>query len=68
MKTNINYLGVALVVDYRYEGKYYSATYESKAEYPDLIINTITVEDSEIDIQNMLHWKQLEEIYNLIDE
>jgi hypothetical protein len=67
MKTNINYQGVPLVVDYKYEGKYFFATREQPEEFPNLIINTITVEDSEIDIQEMLHWKQLEEIYNLID-
>ena len=68
MKTNINYQGVPLIVDYKYEGKYFAATRENPEEFEDLVINTITVEDSDIDIQNMLHWKQIEEIESLIDE
>jgi hypothetical protein len=67
MKININYQGIPLVVDYKYEGKYFAATHEDLAEYPELDILKITVEDSEIDIQEMLHWKQIEEIESLID-
>jgi hypothetical protein len=68
MKTNINYEGVPLVVDFKFEGKFYPATRDTPAEYPEVLINSIYVEDSEIDVQGMLHWKQIEEIENLINE
>jgi hypothetical protein len=68
MTININYQGVPLIVDYKYEGKYFAATREQPEEFPNLIINSITAEDSKIDIQEMLHWKQIEEIENLINE
>lgn len=68
MKTNITYQGVPLTVDFKFEGKFYPATNEDPAEYPELEILKITVDDSEIDIQEMLHWKQLEEIESLINE
>jgi hypothetical protein len=67
MTANVNYQGIPLIVYYKYDGKYFGATRESQEEFPDLIINAITVEDSEIDIQEILHWKQIEEIESLID-
>lgn len=68
MKTNINYKGVPLLIDFQFDGNFYPATHETPAEYPEVIINKITVDDSEIDIQEILHWKQIEEIENLINE
>jgi hypothetical protein len=58
---------VPLVVDFKFEGKFYPATRDTPAEYPEVLINSITAEDSEIDIQGMLHWKAMEEIQSLID-
>jgi hypothetical protein len=67
LKTNINYHGVELTVEYVYDGKYYPATREQPEEYPEMEILKITVDDGKTDIKDMLHWKAMEEIESLID-
>lgn len=58
----IDYYGVPLIVHYKVEGKYYPATYLQPAEYPEVYIEEIYVEDSDIDIFDMLLENQLDEI------
>lgn len=68
MTTNITYLDTPLVVDYGLQGIYRASTYDSPAEYPEIIITKITVEDSEIDLQNILDWQDKEKIIEMIEE
>jgi hypothetical protein len=67
LKTNINYHGVELTVEYVYDVKYYPATREQPEEYPEMEILKITVDYGKTDIKDMLHWKAMEEIQSLID-
>lgn len=68
MKTNIIYLGTPLVVDYSLEGDYRAATYLDPEEKPTVDIRTICAEDSEIDLQNILDWRDIEKIVEMIEE
>ncbi|HSE99950.1 MAG TPA: hypothetical protein VLA48_03555 [Nitrososphaeraceae archaeon] len=68
MKTNITYLGIPLIVDYRLEGIYRAATYLEPEEKPIVSIRTICAEDSEIDLQNILDWRDIEKIVGMIEE
>lgn len=68
MTTNITYLDTPLVVDYGLQGIYRASTYDSPAEYPETVILKITAEDSEIDLQNILDWKDIEKIVEMIEE
>ena len=67
MITTIKYYGVPLTVEYTVEGRYYAATRETPQEQPEIIIQSIKAEDSEIDLQDMLGWETIEEIQNLIE-
>jgi len=63
----INYYGVELVINFTIDGKYYPATREQPEEYPEIEIDKIFVEDT--DIMPILLETQIEDIYNiLIDE
>ena len=64
---SIKYCGVPLIVEITVEGKYYPATRETPEEQPEIIIQSIKAEDSEIDLQDMLGWETIEEITNLIE-
>lgn len=66
MKTLIKYYEVPLIVEFTVEGVYYAATRENPEEQPEIIIQSICAEDSEIDLQDMLYWEIIEEIQNLI--
>jgi hypothetical protein len=66
MKTTIKYYNVPLTVEFIVEGKFYPETRETPAEYPEIIIQSICAEDSEIDLQDMLGCPTVEEITNLI--
>lgn len=68
MQTNITYLDTPLVVDYRLYGTYRAATYLEPEEVPEIIITKITAEDSEIDLQNILDWQDIEKIIEIIEE
>lgn len=63
----VNYNGTDLIVKYELDGKYYPSTYYQPEEYPEVIIKSITVEDSEIDLQELLGWEVVDEIINLIE-
>lgn len=67
MEVEILYRSISLRVEYYYEGKHYPATRDTPAEYPELIVKGIFAEDSDINLIDMLDWKQVEEIENLID-
>lgn len=67
METTVKYYNVPLTIEYTIEGKYYAATKENPAEYPEIIIQSIKAEDSDIDLQDMLYWEIIEEIQNLIE-
>lgn len=67
MQTTVEYYGVNLKIEYVIEGKFYPATLETPAEYPEIIIQSICVEDSEIDLQGMLNWRDIEKITDLIE-
>lgn len=67
MITTIKYYNVPLTVEFIFEGKFYPATREIPAEYPEIIIQSIKVEDSEIDLRDMLGWETIEEMQNLIE-
>lgn len=58
----IDYYGVPLIVHFKVDGKYYPATYLQPEEVPDLYIEEIYVEDSDIDIFDMLLENQIDEI------
>lgn len=68
MQTNITYLNTPLIVDYGLQGVYRAATYDSPEEVPEVVITKITAEDSEIDLQNLLDWRDIEEIIEMIEE
>lgn len=68
MKTNINYLDTPLVVDYHLEGTYRAATYLDPEEVPETVILKITAEDSEIDLQNIFDWRDIEKIVEMIED
>ena len=57
---------IILMVMYKWEGKYIPPTYDSPPEYPELIIDSVCVEDSFIDIQQLLSDAQFEQIENTI--
>ena len=67
MQTTVEYYGVNLKIEYVIEGKFYPATLETPAECPEIIIQSICVEDSEIDLQGMLNWRDIEKITDLIE-
>lgn len=67
MEININYQGIPLVVNYKYYGKYYPSTHDTPTEYPEIEILKIAVEDSRIDIQEVLTEYQIDEIIELIN-
>lgn len=68
MQTNITYLDTLLVVDYGLQGIYRAATYDSPEEVPEVVILKITAEDSEINLQNILDWRDIEKIVEMIEE
>jgi len=67
MQTTVKYYGIHLTIDYTLEGKYYPATYEQPEEFPDIIVNSIKAEDSEIDLREVLGWEKVDEIIDLIE-
>lgn len=67
MQTTVKYYGVNLKIDYMIEGKFYPATHESEAEYPEIEVKSICAEDSEIDLQNILDWRDIKVITDLIE-
>lgn len=67
MQTIVKYYGVNLKIDYVIEGKFYPATLESPAEYPEIEIKSICAEDSEIDLQDILDWRDIKVITDLIE-
>lgn len=67
MTTIVEYNSTDLIVSYELDGQYYPETRETPAEYPEIIIKSITVEDSEIDLQELLGWEVVDEIINLIE-
>jgi len=60
----INYYGVELVINFTIDGKYYPATREQPEEYPEIEIDKIFVEDT--DIMPILLETQIEDIYNIL--
>jgi hypothetical protein len=69
MKTEIEtikYLGVELVINFTVDGKYYPATREQPAEYPEITIEKVFAEDT--DIMSILLETQMDDIYNLLIE
>ena len=66
MTQTVEYNKTKLVVEYELDGKYIPQTYYEPAEYPEVILKSITVEDSDIDLQELLGWKVVDEIINLI--
>ena len=66
MTQTVRYNETRLVVEYELDGKYIPQTYYEPAEYPEVILKSITVEDSDIDLQELLGWKVVDEIINLI--
>ncbi len=67
METTVKLRGVSLNVHFRYEGQYFAATQENPPEYPELHIDKITAEDSNINIMELLDWRDIEEIENIIE-
>ena len=61
----IDYYGVPLIVHYKVDGKYYPATYLQPAEYPEIYIEEIYVENT--NIYNLFLEPQLDEIYELVN-
>lgn len=66
--TTVKYIGVPLTVHFIVDGKFIPATRIDPAEHAEYIIKEIYVEDSEIDIFNMLDWKEIEKIEELLYE
>ena len=64
MKTQINYKGVDVEIQYRIDGDYYPATNETPEEQPEIEIIRVLVEG--IDIMPILLDIQIEEIYKQI--
>lgn len=64
----INYYGVKLNVGYEVNGKYIPATCLQPAEYPDLIIHIIEVEDSDVNICNIFSEEQIEDIVEKVND
>ena len=64
----IDYYGVPLIVHFKVDGKYFSATYLQPEETPDIIIEEIYVADSEINIYDLFLESQLDDIYELVIE
>ena len=67
MTQTVEYNETKLVVEYELDGKYIPQTYYEPAEYPEVIIKSITIEDSDIDLQELLGWEVVDEIINLIE-
>jgi hypothetical protein len=66
-KQEINLFGVRLSLEYVMEGKYYTETRETPAEYPEPSIKKITAFDSEEDVSPLLDG-YIETIYELLNE
>lgn len=64
METTVKLRGVSLNVHFRYEGQYFAATREQPEEQIELHIDKITTEDS---IVELLDWRDIEEIENIIE-
>lgn len=63
----IDYLGVRLSIEFKVDGKHYPATQYEPEEFPDIIIEKITVVDSDIDIYDLLDDK-IDTIYELLND
>lgn len=62
----VNYLTVDLTVGFKVDGKYYPATLEDPAEYPEINIIEVKAKDSEINLLPMLTEEQEDEIYTIL--
>jgi len=58
--------GIDLIVEYHFIGTYRAATLEDPPEWPELEIDSVKVNDSEIDIYELLSKKQMETLENSI--
>lgn len=67
-KMELSIDGVDMVAEFSIHGKYYPATRECPAEYPEIEILSVKVIDSEIDIFELLSDKQIENIESQIYE
>jgi hypothetical protein len=64
----IDFYGINLIVEIEIYGNYISESLETPAEYPEIEIIYIFVEDSNINIYDIFSNKQLDIINDLINE
>ena len=63
----INLRGVDLIVSYTVSGKYYPATQYEPEEYPDADIHSITLQNSDVDLKELLQSDIEDEIYQILE-